>query len=96
MLFRSTSAYQALEYRGVSYFATFTAEQCATLDAILSKLCAAFGIPKQLLPAPSRFEVFANAAAARAYRGISSHVNYRATGKTDVGPAFDWAKIQVA
>jgi hypothetical protein len=27
------------------------------------------------------------------FRGIVSHVNYRDTGKWDIGPAFDWNKV---
>ena len=27
------------------------------------------------------------------FRGVTSHVNYRPTGKWDIGPAFDWERL---
>lgn len=27
------------------------------------------------------------------FRGVVSHVNYRRTGKTDIGSAFDWNRV---
>jgi N-acetyl-anhydromuramyl-L-alanine amidase AmpD len=87
--------YQALErpYRGIAHFATFTDAQYSALDKLLGRLCARYSLPRTFLPPEKRFDLFASPAAARAFRGITSHVNYIGAGKWDIGPAFDWARI---
>jgi N-acetylmuramoyl-L-alanine amidase len=83
----------AQPYRGEKVFATFTDPQYASVSALLDQLCGEFNIPRTFLPVNTRYDVFGSTNAAQAYKGIASHVNFRATGKTDLGPAFEWAKI---
>jgi N-acetyl-anhydromuramyl-L-alanine amidase AmpD len=90
-----TDFYQKLAspYRGHQYFATFTGEQYTAVSALLDQIKATYGIARSFLPQEKRFAPFESEPAADAYKGIASHVNYRPTGKTDIGPAFNWAKI---
>ncbi|HEX8691764.1 MAG TPA: N-acetylmuramoyl-L-alanine amidase [Longimicrobium sp.] len=80
----------AQPYRGFSFYATFTDEQYQSLITLLRYLSATFDIPKQFIDEPRRFETIDNIAA---FAGITTHVNYRKTGKRDIGPAFDWARV---
>ncbi|NUM31637.1 MAG: N-acetylmuramoyl-L-alanine amidase [Bacteroidetes bacterium] len=79
-------------YRGFEYFATFTQAQYNSLKLLLKFLTNKYSIPYNFLPLEKRFNVFANAAEANAFKGICSHVNFR-TDKWDIGTAFDWNKI---
>ncbi len=79
-------------YRGQTHFAAFTDDQYKNLARLLRYLCAAYNIPATFLPENKRYETF-SPAEAEAFRGISSHVNYRPNGKWDIGPAFDWARL---
>ena len=81
------------EYRSYRHFASFTNEQYESLNLLLGALVAEFDIPFNFLPSQSRYETFQTSQAARSFEGISSHVNYRPTGKTDIGPAFDWERV---
>ena len=56
---------------------------------LLRYLTARYKIPRRCLPVAKRFATTEDAAT---FKGIVSHVNHRATGKTDLGPAFDWAR----
>lgn len=78
------------EFRGSRYYASYTDAQVESVGALVKYLCAKYGIPCQLLDGGKMYQTFSSDAEARAWRGISSHINYRATGKTDVGPAFKW------
>ncbi len=80
-------------YRGIAHFATFTSAQYAALGALLDRLCGRFTLPRRFLPPATRFDLFSSPAAAQAFRGVTSHVNYIGDGKWDIGPAFDWAAI---
>jgi N-acetyl-anhydromuramyl-L-alanine amidase AmpD len=80
-------------FRGYEYFATFTNAQYAALQGLLTFLTSTYGIPYQFLPESKRVNVFKTAAEARAFEGICSHVNFRATGKYDLGPDFQWDRI---
>lgn len=79
-------------FRGYSYFATFTEAQYHTLNLLLTYLCDIYNIPRKFL-GDDRYKIFENANLAQSYTGIASHVNYRAYGKVDIGPAFDWTRI---
>jgi N-acetyl-anhydromuramyl-L-alanine amidase AmpD len=84
------------KYRGCKYFATHTPAQYKALKELIDYLCKRFDIPNRYFGHEtdgSRFKTFANAAEAKKFKGICSHVNFRKTGKTDIGPAFDWDKI---
>jgi N-acetylmuramoyl-L-alanine amidase len=74
-------------YRGHKTYASFTDPQYAAVGNLLDQ------IPRTFRPVAERYDVFANANKAKTYKGIASHVNYRATGKTDIGPALDWTRI---
>lgn len=83
------------DYRGQRYYATFTAEQYVSLNALVNQLSTEFGIGKTVLPAAQRLDVFASDDEAKAFKGIATHVNFRPDGKWDIGPGFDWTKIGV-
>lgn len=87
-----TSAYQQLTstFRGKAYFASFTDAQYDSLAVLLRYLTAQHRIPRQFLPEANRFQTRNEVLN---FRGIVSHVNYRASGKWDIGPAFDWARL---
>lgn len=87
-----SAAYQKLTtaFRGETYFATFTPQQYDTLTVLLRYLTAQYTIPRQFLPTTKRFVTRNDVLT---FRGIVSHVNYRASGKWDIGPAFDWARL---
>lgn len=79
-------------FRGKSYFAKFTDMQYKSLDYLLTYLCSTYNIPRKFIPKESRFVPF-NASDAKSFSGICTHVNYQVSGKWDLGPDFDWDKI---
>lgn len=80
-------------FRKYTYFSTFTEKQYDSLRELLAYLCARFNIPHEILPENKRYRLFSSKTEAQTYEGICSHVNYRAYGKVDIGPAFEWDKI---
>jgi hypothetical protein len=90
-----TNAYNKLNspFRGNSYFASITDEQYGALKELVDYLCNEFSIPKQYLPDDSRYNAFTSTTEASTFSGITSHVNYRIDGKWDVGPDFDFSKL---
>lgn len=80
-------------YRGYRSFATFTPEQYSATLKLITHLCEKHTIPNTFLPTSRRYSVFGSPADAQSFRGVCSHVNYRATGKVDIGPAFDWTSV---
>ena len=89
-----TSYYEKLDvpYRDEEYYATFTDAQYDSLIVLLRYLTAQYNIPKAFLPEPKRYDILTESEVA-SFRGIVSHVNYRSSGKWDIGPAFDWARV---
>lgn len=85
-----TGYYCANSFRGYDYFATFTENQYSSLIILLRYLTARYNIPREFLEAPQRCETIPEVAD---FKGIVSHVNYRASGKTDFGPCFDWDRV---
>ena len=85
-------AYQKLNtpFRGQYYFATHTDGQYQSLIVLLRYLTKVYNIPRQFLPEPKRYEATNDVLN---FRGIVTHVNYRDSGKWDIGPAFDWNKV---
>jgi N-acetylmuramoyl-L-alanine amidase len=78
-------------YRGQSYYATFTEAQYTSLSKLLQLLLAKYpAIGRSFLPEPLRYEHLARP---EKHTCIMSHVNFRATGKWDLGPAFRWDKV---
>ena len=85
-------AYQKVitPFREQSYYATFTPEQYESLIILLRYLTATYNIPRQFLPGDKRFIATDDVLN---FKGIVSHVNYRDSGKWDIGPAFDWTRV---
>ena len=85
-------AYQKLNtpFRGQHYFATHTDGQYQSLIILLRYLTKMYNIPRQFLPEPRRYEPTNDVVN---FRGIVTHVNYRESGKWDIGPAFEWNKV---
>lgn len=83
----------AQPYREKQYYASYTNAQYVAVSALLDALTVKHGIARSFLPTSTRYQPFQNSAAGQAYSGICSHVNYRSSGKWDIGPAFDWAAI---
>jgi len=83
-------AFVEAPFRGWDCFATYTDAQYESLITLLRYLTARWKIPRKFLPVSKRFVASEEAAT---FKGIVSHVNFRATGKTDIGPAFDWDRV---
>ncbi len=77
-------------FRGDSYFAAFTEAQYASLDQVLRYLTARYNIPQNFILEADRYTATPDNAG---FNGIASHVNFRKTGKWDIGPAFDWDRL---
>ena len=77
-------------FRGYSYFASYTDAQYESLILLLRHLTAEFDIPREFLPEEERYGVLDRVVD---FGGIVSHVNYRPSGKWDIGPAFDWNRV---
>ena len=88
----NTAAYQKLvtPFRERSFYPTYTPVQYDSLIILLRYLTAKFAIPRQFLPEPKRFQTTTDVLN---FKGIVSHINYRSSGKWDIGPAFDWAIV---
>ncbi len=84
-----TDAYLQLngKYRDHEYYASFTAAQLESAIVLIRYLTALYSLPRSFLPAEERY-VFSKTN--MDFEGMVSHVNYRETGKWDLGPAFDW------
>ncbi|MGY3792056.1 N-acetylmuramoyl-L-alanine amidase [Aquimarina sp. 433] len=81
-----------IPFRGEQYFATHTAKQYKSLALLLKYLTAEYKIPASFLPEDKRYGIVAEEELVN-FRGITSHVNYRSSGKWDIGPAFDWDQL---
>ena len=79
-------------FREYEYFASFTNEQYESLIKVLRFLTNQFDIPREFLPEDKRY-VTGTADDLPFFKGITSHVNYRSSGKWDYGPAFDWNRL---
>ncbi|TDE14826.1 caspase family protein [Dyadobacter psychrotolerans] len=77
-------------FRDQSYYPTYTPEQFNSLIILLRFLTAKYSIPRDFLPEDRRYSTFNELVN---FKGIVSHVNYRSSGKWDVGPAFDWKMV---
>ena len=83
-------AYVQRHYRRFAYYATFSDAQYESLIILLRYLVSSYNIAPGFLMEPDRYESLTDIAARG---GIVSHVNYRRTGKEDIGPAFDWDRV---
>ncbi len=79
-------------YRDALYYATYTRQQYQSLILLLRYLTATYDIPKTFLPENKRYVTGIENELVH-FEGIVSHVNYRTSGKWDIGPAFEWEKI---
>lgn len=82
--------YQQQAFRKYDYYATFTSAQYKALVLLLRYLTASYKIPRKFLPTSRRYVAHERVVN---FKGIVSHVNYRKTGKVDIGPAFDWPRV---
>jgi len=82
-----------IPFRKYSYYATFTEEQYKSLRELIIYLCERFLIPHEILPENKRYRLFSSGTEAQTFQGICTHANFRAHGKTDIGPGFSWEKI---
>ena len=82
--------YTATNFRKYQFFATFTDAQYDSLIVLLRYLTARYGINRDFLAEAERFQTLESVPT---FNGIVSHVNYRKSGKVDIGPAFDWQRL---
>ena len=89
-----TNFYTRLEtpFRGEQYFATYTSKQYTSLAILLKYLTAEYNIPTSFLPEEKRFGVVGKEEIVN-FKGVTSHINYRSSGKWDIGPGFDWKQV---
>jgi N-acetyl-anhydromuramyl-L-alanine amidase AmpD len=85
-----TSLYHREPYRRFEYYATFTDGQYRSLAKLLRYLTARYNIRRRFLPTTQRSQTHHRAVG---FNGIVSHVNYRRSGKEDIGPAFEWDRV---
>lgn len=78
------------EFRGYKYFAAHTDAQYKSLAILLRYLTSKYEIPREFLDEPLRYETNEQAAG---FNGIVSHINFRTSGKWDLGPGFNWDKL---
>lgn len=78
-------------FRGEKYFASVPDEQYNALAGLIEYVCKEHNIPKKLVE--DKYNIFPNPTAAKQFRGICTHINFRNSGKWDIGPAFDWDKV---
>lgn len=91
---KDTQFYTKLDspYRGELYYAKFTRKQYESIKILLRYLTAQYNISKTFLPENKRYDVVSKNELIN-FNGIVSHVNYRSSGKWDIGPAFNWEEI---
>lgn len=77
-------------FRDQSYYATCTLPQMESTAILLRFLTNKYNIPREFLPEEKRFITTNDVLQ---FKGIVSHINYRTSGKWDIGPAFDWNKL---
>ena len=85
-----TQYYQEASFRRFDHYATFTNAQYESFIILLRYLTARYGIERKVLPVEKRYQTFREVVE---FGGIVTHVNYRSSGKEDIGPAFDWDRI---
>ncbi|HEY0609029.1 MAG TPA: caspase family protein, partial [Chitinophaga sp.] len=87
-----TDAYRKIDqpFRDQSHYASFTPQQIESTIILLRYLTAKFNIPRAFLPEDKRYTTTNDVLG---FKGIVSHINYRTSGKWDIGPAFDWDHV---
>ena len=85
-----TDYFKDQKFRRFDYFATYTDAQYKSLIILLRYLTTRYNIERKFLPEEDRYKTDRSVID---FGGIVSHVNYRHSGKEDIGPAFDWNRI---
>lgn len=86
--------YKALQtpFRNEKHFATYTNEQYESLTKLLKHLLQKHPtVNRTLLDINKRFQYLQDASQ---LKGIVSHINFRESGKWDIGPGFEWERIE--
>jgi N-acetylmuramoyl-L-alanine amidase len=89
-----SSYYKLLDtpFREQKHFATYTNEQYESVERLLKYLLHKHpSINRTLLDVNKRFQYLTDASQ---LKGIVSHINFRETGKWDIGPGFEWNRIE--
>ena len=88
----NAAAYTKIDqpFREQTHYAAYTPAQLDSLIILLRFLTTKYNIPRQFLPPDQRFGTTQDMLN---FKGIVSHINYRSSGKWDIGPAFDWNKV---
>ncbi len=79
-------------FRGENYFATYTQKQYTSLVLLLKYLTNTYNIPRNFLSTNKRYTTL-NTNEVQDFNGILSHINFRESGKWDIGEAFDWDQV---
>ncbi|MBQ0736149.1 N-acetylmuramoyl-L-alanine amidase [Aquimarina celericrescens] len=89
-----TNFYTKLDtpFRKENYFATYTQKQYHSLSILLKYLTNTYNIPRNFLPVNKRYATLSRNDV-ESFNGILSHINYRESGKWDIGEAFEWDNI---
>lgn len=89
-----TEFYQELSspFRDHTFYATFTEAQYQSLIILLEYLEDKHTIPLNFLGENERYNTL-SADRVLGFKGVLSHINYRSSGKWDIGPAFDWDRV---
>jgi N-acetyl-anhydromuramyl-L-alanine amidase AmpD len=85
--------YLKVNYRGIDYFASFSAAQLSGVAKLVQHLCDRFSIPRVIPGKDKRMDFdlpFYNS-----YKGIATHANFR-NDKWDIGPSYDWESLGLA
>ena len=77
-------------FRDQTFYPSYTPEQLDSLIILLRFLTAKYNIPREFLPEDKRYTTFNELVN---FKGIVSHINYRSSGKWDIGQAFDWKTL---
>jgi N-acetyl-anhydromuramyl-L-alanine amidase AmpD/uncharacterized caspase-like protein len=87
-----TAAFRKIDrpFRDQTHYASCTQEQIESTIILLRYLTAKYNIPRAFLPEDKRYTATNDVLS---FKGIVSHINYRTSGKWDIGPAFDWEHL---
>ena len=84
-------------FRKEQYFAKFETAQYDSLITLLRYLIKTHKIEPKFLDENQRYDYAGETLLTKDFlqnfKGIVSHVNYRKSGKWDIGPAFDWKRV---
>jgi len=85
-----TNEYVHQYFKRFCYYTKFTDAQYNSLIILIRYLTARYGIDRKFLDEQDRYNTSSSVVD---FRGIVSHVNYRSSGKEDIGPAFAWDRV---